>query len=135
MEITGSLLLDNLLHLANVLYLFSYFVRDMLRLRLFTIVAASCLVVFFWTQPQPLWAAITWNLFFIVLNLIRTVRILRRRWYESKRRRGDAPPARRRLRGFVLPWTSAGVAGLRRAALVQSSRNLRVEDPFWFVSF
>jgi hypothetical protein len=135
MEITGSLLMDNLLNLANVLYLFSYFVRDMLRLRLFTIVAASCLVVYFWNQPDPLWAAILWNVFFIVLNLHWSVRILHNRRIDARYQRDRAGATRRRVRDFILPVTRKRPAGLRCDALLQSTPNHGVCDPFWFVSF
>jgi hypothetical protein len=135
METTGSLLMDNLLNLANVLYLFSYFVRDMLRLRLFTIVAASCLVVFFWKQPEPFWPGILWNVFFIALNLNWSVRILHDRWVERRRRRHGVASPRQHLHDFILPMTRKRLAGLRCDALLESTRNQGEHDPFWFVSF
>jgi hypothetical protein len=66
--------MDLLINVANVLYLMSYFMRDMLRLRLLTVVAATCLTAYFYTLPEPLMVAVYWNLGFIGLNLVRIVR-------------------------------------------------------------
>ena len=79
MENLTGILADNLINVANVLYLLSYFVRDMLRLRVFTVIAAGFLIVFFYSQPEPIMAAIYWNLFFISLNVAWIVRLLRKR--------------------------------------------------------
>jgi len=57
-----------LIHVANVLYLFSYLVRDILWLRLLTIVAGLVLLVYFFLFPEPLWAAIGWNVLFSLIN-------------------------------------------------------------------
>ena len=66
--------MELLINLANVLYLLSYFVRDMLRLRLLTVVAAMCLTTYFYFLPEPLMVAVYWNLGFIGLNLFRITR-------------------------------------------------------------
>src|SRR5215472_9663521 len=58
-----------LIHIANVLYLGSYTVKDILWLRLLTIVAGSVLLPYHYLQPTPNWAAIAWNLLFAALNL------------------------------------------------------------------
>ena len=50
--------MDALVSMANVLYLLSYSTRDLLRLRLLTVVAASILVAYFWMLPEPLFAVI-----------------------------------------------------------------------------
>ena len=68
--------MDALVSMANVLYLLSYSTRDLLRLRLLTVVAASTLVAYFWMLPEPLFAVIAWNLFFIGLNLFQSTRLL-----------------------------------------------------------
>ena len=57
-----------LIHVANVLYLFSYLVRDILWLRLLTIVAGLVLLAYFILLPEPLWAAIGWNVLFSIIN-------------------------------------------------------------------
>ena len=67
--------MELLINLANVLYLVSYFVQDMLRLRLLTVVAATCLSAYFYFLPEPLMVAVYWNLGFIGLNLFRIARL------------------------------------------------------------
>jgi CRP-like cAMP-binding protein len=57
-----------LIHVANVIYLFSYLVRDILWLRLLTIVAGLVLLAYFALLPEPLWPAIGWNVLFSVIN-------------------------------------------------------------------
>ncbi len=64
-----------LIHAANLLYLFAYMVRDILWLRILTVIAASCLVPYFYLQPTPLMTAIYWNLAFTALNLWWIVRL------------------------------------------------------------
>lgn len=63
-------------HAANVLYLFSYLVRDILWLRVLTVVAASLLIPFFYWRPEPLMFAIYWNLLFNALNIYWIVRLI-----------------------------------------------------------
>lgn len=65
-----------LIHAANVLYLFAFMVRDILWLRILTVVAASCLIPYFYFQPVPLMTAIYWNLAFAALNMFWIVRLL-----------------------------------------------------------
>lgn len=65
--------MDALLHVANVLYLFSYSVKDIMLLRVLTVVAATCLLPYFFFQPEPMMAAIAWNVLFTVMNVYRIV--------------------------------------------------------------
>jgi len=71
--------MDILINAANLLYVVAYFTTDMLRLRLLTLVAATCLAVFFYCQPTPMLNVVAWNVFFIVLNLAQLVRLARLR--------------------------------------------------------
>ncbi|MGD2171478.1 MAG: hypothetical protein PVI79_07240 [Gammaproteobacteria bacterium] len=80
--------METLITLANLLYLLSYFVRDMLRLRLLTIVAASILVAYFWMRPEPIMTVVYWNGFFILLNLWQVSRLV------FERRAGFDPSCR-----------------------------------------
>ena len=64
-----------LIHVANVLYLFSYLVKDILWLRLLTVVAGSVLLAYYVLLPVPLWAAIGWNVVFLAINL-RQIHVL-----------------------------------------------------------
>ncbi len=77
--------MEALIYAANGLYLLSYLVRDILRLRLLTIVAACCLVTYFYSQAEPLMTVVYWNLFFVTLNVLQLTRIL----WERYRTRGN----------------------------------------------
>lgn len=68
-----------LINAANVLSVLGYFTTDMLRLRLLSIVATSCAVVYFYKQPEPLMNVVAWNLVFLALNFVQLVRMLRSR--------------------------------------------------------
>jgi len=65
-----------LIHVANVLYLFAFMVRDILWLRILTVVAAACLIPYFYFQPEPLLTPIYWNLVFAALNIFWITRLL-----------------------------------------------------------
>ena len=68
--------METLVYIANILYLLSYFVQDMLRLRVLTVFAATCLVGYFYFQPEPMMTVVCWNVFFIALNVFQLGRIL-----------------------------------------------------------
>ena len=80
--------METLVYVANILYLLSYFVQDMLRLRVLTVFAASCLVGYFYFQPEPMMTVVCWNLFFIALNIVQLGRIV------ATRRSGSDPAKR-----------------------------------------
>jgi hypothetical protein len=63
------------IHAANVLYLFSYLVKDILWLRALTVVAGLTLLAYYLLLPMPLWAAIGWNVLFLVIN-VRQIHVL-----------------------------------------------------------
>lgn len=68
--------MDVLINLANILYVVAYFTTNIVRLRMLTLVAATCLAVYFSSQPVPLLNVVAWNLAFIALNLIQLVRLM-----------------------------------------------------------
>lgn len=68
--------MEALIHTANAIYLVSYVMRDILWLRIFTVAAAICLILFFYQQPEPLLGPVYWNLLFIALNAIWIARLL-----------------------------------------------------------
>jgi len=68
-----------LFHLANALYLISYAVRDILWLRVITVLAGSTLLASFLQQPSPPWPAVVWNAVFFVINVIRIHLLIRER--------------------------------------------------------
>ena len=82
--------METLIYAANILYLLSYLVRDILYLRLLTVVAACCLVTYFYNQAEPLMTVVYWNLFFVTLNVLQLTRIL----WERYRIRAQARRAR-----------------------------------------
>jgi hypothetical protein len=69
-----------LIHVANLLYLGSYLVKDILWLRVLTVTAGMVLLVYYAMFPMPLWAAVVWNVLFALINLhqIRTLLLERR---------------------------------------------------------
>ena len=71
--------MEFLIYLANGLYLVSYMVKDILKLRLLTISAACILVTYFSLQPEPVMTIICWNLFFVALNVMQIGFILKGR--------------------------------------------------------
>ena len=71
--------MEILIYAANCLYLFSYTVKDILKLRILTVSAACILVTYFSIQPEPVMSIICWNLFFVALNVIQIVSILKAR--------------------------------------------------------
>ncbi|MES0880644.1 cyclic nucleotide-binding domain-containing protein [Roseibium sp. SCP14] len=68
--------LDALVTVANVIYLCSYSVRDILWLRILTVVGATMLLPYYYLQIDPLWAAIAWNAVFIAINIFWIGRLL-----------------------------------------------------------
>lgn len=68
--------MELLIYVANTLYVIAYFTSNMLRLRVLTLVAAACLATYFATRPDPLWAVVGWNIFFLLLNAWALMRLL-----------------------------------------------------------
>ena len=57
-------------HLAFGLIAFSFLVKDILYLRLVSILASSFSVFYNWVIPaEPMWLAINWNIIFVAVNL------------------------------------------------------------------
>ena len=67
--------MEYFINIANVLYLLSYFVRDMLLLRVLTVIAAFCLMPYFYFREDPIMPVIYWNSFFIGLNVYWILRL------------------------------------------------------------
>jgi hypothetical protein len=61
---------------ANVLYVAFYSVRDILLLRILTVVGALLLIPYYVMQPSPLMAPIIWSLVFIAINAYWIIRLL-----------------------------------------------------------
>jgi hypothetical protein len=71
--------MEALVYSANCMYLAAYFMRDMLHMRLLSIVAATCLASYFYFRPEPMLTVVGWNLVFIMLNAVQIARLLYRR--------------------------------------------------------
>jgi hypothetical protein len=67
---------EALINLANVIFILSYFVQDLVRFRLLTITAVACLATYFLLLPEPPMTIVYWNVFFILLNAFQLGRIL-----------------------------------------------------------
>lgn len=63
------------LHVANVLLLVAYSVRDILWLRLFAVASALIAIPYFVLQPVPLWVPIAWSSVFAAINLFQSCRL------------------------------------------------------------
>jgi CRP-like cAMP-binding protein len=67
---------DLLIHAANMLFLVAYMVRDILWLRILTVIATLCLIPYYFTRPEPMVVPIYWSLVFAALNVYWIVRLL-----------------------------------------------------------
>ena len=63
------------LHVANVLLLVAYSVRDILWLRLFAVASALIAIPYFVLQPVPLWVPIAWSSVFAAINGFQSWRL------------------------------------------------------------
>ncbi len=71
--------MDVLINAANGLFVLTYFTTDMLRLRLLSVVATACVLVYFYSQPEPMMTVVAWNLVFLALNIAQLAQMLRSR--------------------------------------------------------
>ena len=60
-----------LFFVANIIYTSSYAVRDIMWLRILTIIAAFCTFPYFFFQDAPLWSALFWQTMFILINAVQ----------------------------------------------------------------
>lgn len=84
----------DMIHVANVLYLASYLVRDIFWLRILTVIAMLSLFPYYFTcSENPLWAPIAWNGLFLAVNLFQIGLLVRERWprelHDAERRLYD----------------------------------------------
>lgn len=82
--------MELLIYVANMLYLAAYAVRDILHLRMLTIVATCCLAIYFYNQVQPMMTVVCWNIFFMALNAVQLVRVYRERTGTDAEESSDA---------------------------------------------
>jgi hypothetical protein len=63
--------MEPLIHVANVLYLFSYLMRDVLWLRVLTVIGGTCVMAYFYFLPEPLLVPVAWNVVFALINVVQ----------------------------------------------------------------
>jgi hypothetical protein len=69
-------LVELCIHIANLFYLASFLVRDMLWLRLLTCCGMILGIVFFTCQPAPLYGPTAWHVVFLAINVIQIRRLV-----------------------------------------------------------
>ena len=60
---------------ANILYCVAYFIRDMLWLRIVTVIAALMTFPYFLSQTEILYSALLWQAAFALINVVNIVRL------------------------------------------------------------
>lgn len=105
--------MDPLLNIANLLYLSAYFVRDILWLRLLSLVGATCLMLYFYVQPQPFMQVVYWNLLFVGINLYWVGRLALERVRGTKRTLARIKDAAWEERGECRAKVSGEETGMR----------------------
>ena len=63
------------IHVANILLLVAYSVRDILWLRLFAVAASLISLPYFVLQPTPQWPPIAWSVVFAGINAFQSWRL------------------------------------------------------------
>jgi hypothetical protein len=66
-------------HLANLIFLGAYWVKDILWLRLLCIVGSLVVIPFYLLRPEPLWPPVMWSCVFISIHAMRAWGILKER--------------------------------------------------------
>src|SRR5499433_3027593 len=67
-------------HLASVLTMIAYLLKDILWLRLLTILSCFAGIAFVYFVPAtPLWTVIYWNILFAVINMVQIAIIIKER--------------------------------------------------------
>jgi Popeye-like protein len=70
---------NHFIHVANILLLVAYSVRDILWLRLFALASSLIAIPYFVLQPKALWAPLSWTIVFVIVNLFQSWRLLNER--------------------------------------------------------
>jgi CRP-like cAMP-binding protein len=67
--------INGLVNISNIVFLAAYSVRDVLRLRILSIVGELLILPYYYFQNESLWPPIFWGVAFIVVNAVRIVAI------------------------------------------------------------
>ena len=65
------------LHVANMLILSSFLMRNILVLRMLSITGGVFFATYFLSQNPPMTAPVKWNILFAIVNMVQIVRLLR----------------------------------------------------------
>lgn len=71
--------MSNLIHVANVLLLLSFLVRDILWLRLLNVAAGLAFISYFAASTPFVWAPVAWNALFLSINFVQIGRLVAER--------------------------------------------------------
>jgi hypothetical protein len=63
--------MQNLIHVANVLLLLSFLVRNVLWLRLLNLLAGAAFIAYFASSDPPAIAPLVWNALFLSINVVQ----------------------------------------------------------------
>jgi hypothetical protein len=66
-------------HAANATFLVSFLVRDILKLRLLSVIGGGFLLAFFCLSTPVMWSSIGWNVLFSVINGVQIARLFHER--------------------------------------------------------
>ena len=65
--------LSPLVDVANIVFLLAFSVRDVLKLRILSVVATVIILPYYYLQPQPLWPPIFWGVALTIINAVQMV--------------------------------------------------------------
>ena len=66
-------------HLANLIFVSAYWVKDVLWLRLLSILGSLVILPYYFLQPEPLWPPMMWSVVFIGIHATRSWGIVQER--------------------------------------------------------
>jgi len=67
---------NGLVNLSNLAFLVAFSVRDVLYLRLLSVLAYLVILPFYYLQTETLWTPIVWGLAFIAVNFVRIILLM-----------------------------------------------------------
>ena len=65
--------LDGLINLSNIVFLVAFSTKDVLRLRILSLVGEGIIVPYYYFQKETLWPPIFWGVAFMAVNAIRII--------------------------------------------------------------
>jgi CRP-like cAMP-binding protein len=65
--------INGLVNISNIVFLAAYSVRDVLKLRLLSIVGEALILPYYYFQTEKLWPPILWGAAFMIVNAVRIV--------------------------------------------------------------